>query len=131
MSPTYHAETARLTDPWSTYATDFWLAGVWDQDGQLVWSSEPESFGSDAQALAAAEQKIRDLQHVASALPLERGAAITALREQLGMSQGALARALEVNPSSVSRWEREGAPLLALLATQALTRRPRSRRRTA
>ena len=39
-----------FTDDGQTY----WLGGVWDEDGQILWSSWPESYDSEAEAVQAA-----------------------------------------------------------------------------
>mgnify|MGYP005835906287 CR=1 len=36
----------------------FWLSGIWDDNGNLVWSSEPTSFDTEQEALEAAEQEL-------------------------------------------------------------------------
>lgn len=49
---------------------------------------------------------------------MERGSSIKALRERLGLTQGALANALEVHPNSVARWERGELGISASMAAR-------------
>jgi len=65
------------------------------------------------------------------------GATLRGRRERLGLSQGQLARALGVEPITISRWERDdkviGNPVLLDLALQTIerslsTQRPVSQR---
>lgn len=54
------------------------------------------------------------------------GADLRALRERLGLSQGAIAAQLGVHWVTVSRWERDVSPIspVVALAVQALTPGP-------
>lgn len=56
---------------------------------------------------------------------LDRAARIATLRVRLGMSQRDLARALDVQHTTVARWERDGAPVLAALAVAHLAEHSR------
>jgi hypothetical protein len=35
----------------------YWLAGIWDDHGKLLWSSEPESYDTRAEAVEEARLK--------------------------------------------------------------------------
>jgi hypothetical protein len=39
----------------------YYLAGIWTNDGQLVWSSAPDSFFLESSAITAAERKLGEL----------------------------------------------------------------------
>jgi len=41
---------------------EYWLAGIWSAGGQLLWSSEPDSYDTEAQALEAA--RLRNLNFI-------------------------------------------------------------------
>lgn len=53
-------------------------------------------------------------------LSCDSGRAIADMRQRMGLSARGLARQLDVSPSTVVRWERDGAPVLAVLAVRAL-----------
>jgi transcriptional regulator with XRE-family HTH domain len=57
--------------------------------------------------------------------PNDRGARIALLRIRMGLSQRDLARALDVQHTTVARWERDGAPVLAALAVAHLAEHSR------
>lgn len=39
---------------------EYWLGGIWDAEGRLLWSSEPESFDTEAEAIEAAQRHINN-----------------------------------------------------------------------
>jgi ribosome-binding protein aMBF1 (putative translation factor) len=53
---------------------------------------------------------------------MDRGALITSMREAMGWSYRELGRRLDVSPSSVRRWELDGAPLIAYHAVRDIVR---------
>ena len=50
----------------------------------------------------------------------DRGRAIAAMRRRMGLSKRELAKGLDVSPSTIVRWERNGAPVIAELAVRTL-----------
>jgi hypothetical protein len=55
----FDADGRRVAD---ADAAEYFIAGVWDGSGRLLWSSEPESFRTAGQALRVAWRKVDDLE---------------------------------------------------------------------